>query len=215
MSSSAASVGIDRAKGRVDDHFKAHHHEHKGQAILEVVEAVDDAYQGEEQRPQAQDGEDVGRVDQKRVLGDGEDGRDGVQGEDNVGNLHQREHNEQRRDEPDAVLAHHETLAHVIRRDAEVPAHELRHTVAGQVRLVVDGHEHLDAGDDEEGAEDVDDPVEGGENGRPRQDERRAHYEGTQHAPEQHRVLRPFRHLEMCEDEHEHEDVVDASGSSR
>ena len=80
-----------------EQHLGADEDQHHRQAELQVVEPVDDAGQQEVERPQAEDGEDVRGVDDERVAGDGEDRRDGVDGEDQVGRLHQHQHHEERR----------------------------------------------------------------------------------------------------------------------
>ena len=76
----------------------------RAEADLEVVELVDDAGQEEVHGAQAEDGEDVGGVDDERVGGDGEDRGDGVDGEDDVGGFDGDEDEQQRRGEALAVL---------------------------------------------------------------------------------------------------------------
>jgi hypothetical protein len=70
--------------------------------------------------------------------------------------------------------------------------------------------EELDAGEDEESAEDVDAPVERPQQHARARDEPRAHEQRADDAPEQHAMLICRRHCESREDQQEHEDVVDA-----
>ena len=64
---------------------------------LQVDELVHRARQHEEERAKPQDGEDVRAVDEERIAGDREDGRDAVDREDQVGPLHHQQHQEERR----------------------------------------------------------------------------------------------------------------------
>src|SRR5690606_10582322 len=69
---------------------------------------------------------------------------------------------------------------------------------------------HLDAGVDQEGAENVENPMKAGDDADTDEDEHRAHDHRADDAPEQHAVLIARRHLEIGEDENENENVVDA-----
>src|ERR1044071_5798828 len=66
------------------EHLDADEHQHDGEPDLEVVELLDHPGQQEVERAQAEDGEDVRRVDDERVGRDAEDGRDRVHREDEV-----------------------------------------------------------------------------------------------------------------------------------
>jgi hypothetical protein len=57
------------------------------------------------------------------------------------------------------------------------------------VELLVLLQRHAHAGDDEQRAEDVDDPLESGQQRRARADEQAAHHERAENPPEQHAVL--------------------------
>ena len=70
------------------------------QAVGQVDEPVEQAVEQEEQLPQAEQGEGVGGEDQVRLLGEAEDRRDRVDGEDQVGAADGDQGDDQRRDEP-------------------------------------------------------------------------------------------------------------------
>ena len=57
---------------------------------------------------------------------------------------------------------------------------------------------------------DINHPMKAGEQHRPDADEQPPHNERAEDAVEQHAVLADRRHLEVLEDEHHDEDVVDA-----
>jgi len=78
-----------------------------------------------------------------------------------------------------------------------------------QVGLVPGGDPHLDAGEDEESAEDVEDPVELRDQPGADQDHDGAQHERAHDAEHQHALLVGGRHREVREHEQEHEDVVD------
>ena len=71
-------------------------------------------------------------------------------------------------------------------------------------------HDHLDAGEDQERAEDVDDPGELGDERRAQGDHDGPHDERAEDAPEQHLVLIHRRHREVGEQQREDKDVVHA-----
>ena len=175
---------------------------------------MDHRRQREVERPQPEDREDVGGVDDVGVGGDGEDRRHRIHREDHVGDLDHHEGEEQRRriahqlaatrlrplDEEAVAL---EPLGH-----AHVPAHEPQHRVVAQVRLVVGHHQHADAGEDEERREQVQHPAEFRDQRRAEPDHDRAQHDHPEDAPEQHPVLQFARDGEEAEDHRDDEDVV-------
>jgi hypothetical protein len=70
--------------------------------------------------------------------------------------------------------------------------------------------EQLGPGVEQEGAEDVGDPLEPPDQRDPGADERDAHRQRPHNPPEQHLVLVLRRHLEVAEDQQEDEQVVHA-----
>src|SRR5262249_42750102 len=90
------------------------------------------------------------------------------------------------------------------------PAEELDH------RAVLDGdllvallEKELDAGEDEEDGEEVENPVEPMDERRPDENEHAPQGNGTEDAEEEHPVLGRLRHAEVGEDNEEDEEVVD------
>lgn len=78
--------------GRQD--FAAHEHQHRRQRVTQVVKAFGQVGQAEVKRSQAEDGEDIGCVDNERILGDCEDRGNGVHREQKIEQLDQH-HSEQ------------------------------------------------------------------------------------------------------------------------
>ena len=64
---------------------------------MEIDEILHRAGEQEVERAQAEDGADVGGVDDEGIGRDAEDGGNGIEGEDEVGHLHHEEHEEEQR----------------------------------------------------------------------------------------------------------------------
>ncbi len=144
-------------------------------------------------------------------MGDPEDGGDRVDGEDQVGTLDDQQHDEKRRCIPLAIDLDKEPLAVHLLRNRHEPAEEADERVAVRVDLllVLLGR-HAHTGVDQEGAEDIDDPLKALDQGRTNQDHPAAHDQGADDAPEQHTVLVGRRHAEVREQQDEDENIVDA-----
>ena len=80
----AGVVAKGVAKAR-KEHFDAHESKNNGEADFKVTEFVDDAGEEEVHGAESEDGEDVGGEDDKGVTRDAEDGGDGIESEDKVG----------------------------------------------------------------------------------------------------------------------------------
>lgn len=87
--------------------------------------------------------------------------------------------------------------------------HPQQDAVVVEVGLLVHRLQHLPPAPDQEQAEPDHDPLEVLDQRRAEQDQRAAHHERADDAPEQHPVLHRRGHLEMAEDQDENEDVVD------
>ena len=74
---------------------------------------------------------------------------------------------------------------------------------------MVGDQEHFDAGDEQEGAEQVEHPGELRDERRSQPDHDRAKHDHAEDAPEQHAMLVDARHREVGEDERDDENVVE------
>jgi hypothetical protein len=92
--------------------------------------------------------------------------------------------------------------------DAQVPAQPAQQRVLFEVGFGLGEDQHLDAGDDQEGAEDVEHPGELLHQPDAGEDHAGAHDDGAEHAIEQHAALQFRRHGEVAEDHDEDEHVV-------
>src|SRR5579862_7561116 len=96
------------------DHFCAYENYDGGEALMEEAEAGEDVGKREIEGPQAEDGEDVGRIDDEGVARDGQDGGDGVHGENNVHGFEGHKREKKRGGVPFCVFADEEFLAVVV-----------------------------------------------------------------------------------------------------
>ena len=80
-----------------DEHLCADKGEHDGEADLEVMEFLDHSGQQKIERAQAQDSEDVRGINDKSIRRDGEDGRDRVDGENQVRDFDDDQNEQQQR----------------------------------------------------------------------------------------------------------------------
>ena len=170
------------------------------------------AGQQEIQRAQAQHREHVRGEHDERVGGDGEDRRDRIDREDDVGDRDHHQHDEQRRVLTAPALAQPQRFAVVAPHHREAPGEPAQYRVLVHVRFLAGGPEHLRAGDQQEDAEDVEDPVELRDQRGADEDQDAAQHDRAQHAQDQHPLLRLRRHREIGEQHQEDEDVVDRQG---
>ena len=71
----------------LEKHLPADENQHERQPELEVDELVDDAREEEIERAKSEHGADVRRIDDERIAGYGEDRRNRIRREDDVGRV--------------------------------------------------------------------------------------------------------------------------------
>ena len=160
------------------------------------------------QRSQTEDGKDVRRINDEGIFRDGEECRDGVHRKNHVGDFDEQEHDEEWRRQPDAVFADEELIAAVVARDWDELLEPAHHRVALGMKLLFLLHDHLDAGHDQERAEDINDPLKLRDEHRPGDDHGGSEDERTEDAPKEHAVLIGRRHGEVGEQHRKNENVI-------
>src|SRR5690349_11563046 len=90
------------------------------------------------------------------------------------------------------------------------PSHKPHDRILLAVELFVAPEGHPNARDDEHRAEDVENPVELGDENRAEPDEHATHHQSAENAVEQHAMLAGAWDAEVLEDQDDDEDVVDA-----
>ena len=205
-------MGVDAPRGVAEEHFDSDEGEDETEAEFEVVEFVEDTGEGEVEGAEAENGEDIGGVDDERVPGDGEDGGDGVDGEDEVGEFDDEEGDEEWGGHEGALMADEEVAVVVVFGNGDEAAEEADDESLLRVDIGFLFDDHFDACEYEKGAEDVDDPGKFGDEFGADSDHGGAHNEGTEDAPEEDFVLVAWRDGEVGEEQGDDEDVIDAEG---
>ena len=88
-------------------------------------------------------------------------------------------------------------------------AHEAHDGVFGDILLPFRHHQHLDAGRDQEGAEDIEHPAIFLYQRRTRSNHDAAQHNHANNAPNQRAILIAARDGEIAKDQADHEDIVD------
>ena len=193
----------------LQDQLDADEPEDDGKALGQVVELVEKTRKQEVQRAKTEDGKGVRRVDDERVVADRQHCGHAVDGEDEVCRLDRDHDREQRgRDALTGFLDEELRPVVLVANRNDLAEQTDRNRGARIVRIVLVLHQlpravEQNCGEDEEnGGELADDGhARGKEN--PSEDQR------ADNTEEQHAVLILARHLEVSEDQGEHEEVVD------
>ena len=163
--------------------------------------------QEEVERAQTHNGHDVRGIDQKGMAGDGEDGGDGVQGEDYVGEFDGDEGKAEDRHHAATVFKDEElVLAKADGVDAGEPGDPARGVGAF---FFVGGKDEADGGDEQDGGEEIADPLEPLEQAETGGDEGSAHKDCAGDSPEEDFGLMGGLDIEGAEEQKEDEEVVD------
>src|SRR3990167_5762099 len=199
----------------MQENLSADKDQHQRQRVFQVDKAVHQRSQGEVQRAQAEDREDVRGIDDKRVLSDGEYRGHTVYRKYQVSQLDQHQCQQQRggvTPQPVAgrvVQADEKAPLMQLIGDPDMPAKEFQHGVLCQVRVLdFTAEQHLDPGQQQKGAEYVENPVELLHQRRAQADHDRAQHDDPEDAPEQYPVLVAPRNAEEAENHRHDEHVV-------
>ena len=194
----------------VPHHFHADETEQQAQAIAQKPELVGNIVQQEEERPQSHDGEDVGEIDHKGVGGDGEDRRNAVDSKDDIAELDDQQHQEERGHVSPALFADEEIVSVDLTGDGEEATGELDGRMVGGIDgPVVFLDEHLDAAIDKDNAENGQHPREFADCRPEEENKEEPQHDGAQNAPEKDAMVVALVDAEADKNHNHHEDVVD------
>src|SRR5690606_9122341 len=93
-----------------DTHLYANEGQNGSKSVFEIMKVFFNAGECEIQRSQAEYGEYVGRVDDESVVGNSEDGRDGVNSKYEIRGFNEDHHEEQRRSPKLAIAPYKEVI---------------------------------------------------------------------------------------------------------
>ena len=117
-------------------------------------------------------------------MSDREDGGDGIHRKNDIGGFDDDQDEHQKRGFGLAGLANEKILTVIALANRHPALEQTHHGIFFRLQLFVALKEHLDAGEDQESAEDVNYPVKIADQSGARGDEDRAQNEGAEDAPE-------------------------------
>ena len=174
------------------------------------MEDLHQASEGKVDRTKPHDGEDIRRINYEWIGRDAKNCRDRIDGKDDIGSFDHQQNNEERRRKKSSVFADKEVITVVIVGHRHKTPEEPENRVPFRVDLIIIVREHLDAGDDQEGTEDVDYPVKLLDQCNAGKNEGGTHKQRPDDSPEKDLVLVLSRDTKEGEDHQEDEEIVDA-----
>ena len=195
---------------RVQHELHADEAEDERDAVLEVVQSVEQAAEQEVQLTQTHESEDVRGEHDERAGRDSEDGRNRVEREDEVGNGNRDEHDEHRCPHAFAVVGGAQFGAVVVGRHGDALANRCDELVFGRFFVFFGADDLVNRGVDKECAEDPEDPAELGDECRTNRDEDAAQHERDDDSHHEHFLLVLAGNREARHQNDEHEEVVEA-----
>jgi len=176
------------------DIIDPHENQNERQAITQQMEPPKGTGQQKIHRAQAKNGEHIRRVDDQWLAGDGKDRRNGVEGEKNIGRLDERERQQNGRGVQFSVPPQEEPRPFGLGRHGQQPSQSSYDKAPFGLDLALRGKHHLEAGENQENAEEDHDPTvlekRGSENAK---DQR------SQNAKKQNTVLQQSDNSEIAE----------------
>ena len=188
------------------EHFEGGEGEDSGQTIVQKSQFGEKVGKKEVEGAETHDGHDVGGVGQEGVAGDGENGGDGVEREDDIGEFNGKQGQEENGDHAAAIFADEK----MILAEADgVDAGDPFDPAGRRLGLLGGGQDKADGGDEQNGGEDVADPLEVGQQLQAGGDEAPAHENGARNSPEEDLGLTVGLDVEGAKEDEEDEEVVD------
>ena len=195
-----------------NQHFDADEAQDEGEAVFEEDETVGDIGKQEIHGTQPEYGEDVGGEDDEGVGGYGEDGGNAVHGEDDIAQLYHDEDEQKRGGDALAVFDGKEFFAFKLMADGDDFFKPAQNLVLREVLFFGFRFHHMDAGIDEECAENVENPFEPLHQCRADKNHEGAQDDGAEHAVKEDAVLVFRGNFEVTENHQENKDVVNGKG---
>ena len=188
------------------EHLEGGEGEDSSETIVQETKTGQKVNEEEVERTEAHYGHDVRGIGKEGMAGDGEDRGNGVEGEDDVGELDGEESEEEDGDPGVAVFADEElVLTETDGVDAGDPGDPTGCLFVALGR----GQNQADGGDEQDGSEGVTDPGEAREKTEAADDEGSAQEDGSSDSPEEDFRLTGWLDLEGAEEDEEDEEVVD------
>src|SRR5690606_27744968 len=172
-----------------DQHFRSDESEDAGEAVFQVREFLLHSGEREIKGPQAENGEDVRGVDDERVLADRENGRDRIDGENQIGEFDDDQSEKEARGVTPSVFVDEEATVMFAGRDGKEFPREANRNGFFEIGFLRRGERHFYSREDEEPAEEVNHPVETFDQRDSAENKNGAHDESAEDSPEKDLML--------------------------
>src|SRR5690606_37260272 len=179
-------------------------------SVLEEMEIFFNSGECKIERPQTENGKDIRRIHDKRIVRDGKNRRNGIHGKDQVGSLDYNDYQQQGRRPRAALVLNKELVAFEIKRQRDDHARENEQWILLRLDFRVSTGQHAKSRENQKTTKDIDQPMTAVDQLDAGEDKQNPHHQRTQDAPEQHLVLVFVRHLEVREDHDDDKYVVNA-----
>ena len=166
-----------------DNHFHANKTENERETRLQINEAIDQMGEEKVERTQAEDGADVGSVDDKRILGNREHRWNGINRKDKVHHVDDDEGEGQRSQHPAPIDARFEVFAIKLRRNPDPILAQPHHETVPEILFAGLGKKHSDGADDQKKTEEVQDEMKTRDQRDAEQDHDTAHDQSAENSP--------------------------------
>src|ERR1041384_7491017 len=191
------------------EHLQADESQHKAETDFEVMKFFEYACEQEIERAQSENRDNVRGVDDESIGSDAKNCGNRINREDEIGNFDHDQHQQHQRAHPLAVDDGEEFSSLIMADDRNITRYEPDDWIVFRLDFFLTAAQHLNAGVDKEGAEDIDDPVKAIDEGGSRENHRHAHHERAEHSPIQNSMLIFRRDFEVRKDQQEDEKVID------
>src|SRR5271154_4454893 len=189
-------------------HLRTHKDKNPRQALMQEPKTRQQVRQRKIKRPQTQNRKHVRRINNKWIARDSQNRRHGIHCKNNVHRFHSHQRQKERRRNRFSSLLHKEALALELIGHRNYPPRHQHQRIAIRPNHALAGKEHLQPGQQQQRAENIQHRVKRLQQLHSRQHKNRAHYQRTQHSQKQDLVLRLRRHVERLKDQQKNKNVV-------
>ena len=171
------------------EHFEADEHQDDSNAVLEIFEVFREGGEGEIEGAKAENGENVARQDDERIARHAEHRRNGIDGENHVGQFDGEQCQKQRRGQAATGFDDEKFVAVKLVGHGKRLAHPTHDEILREIGLFVAVAEHFCARVEQKQAEQPQNPLESVDDGNACKDKNAAQDECAENAPKEHFVL--------------------------
>lgn len=180
-----------------DNHLESDKHEHRRESVFEVMKRRHEATESKIERPESEDREDIGSIDDEHIIGDSENRRNRIDCEDEIGEFYHDQCHEKWRHEQFTINPRKKIPIVICLRYRQDFFQKNHNRLLFEIDFFFTLEQHLDTTHDEESSENIHDIVEILHEFDTRKDENRSHEECSDNPPEEDLVLIHFLDMEV------------------